>query len=632
MDPDDPFVTDPTGRLDLSSVTAGLMLGGRYRLEALLAHSRQVMSWRAADLVLSRSVLIHLLEPDEPRLGWVLQAARRAATVNDSRFLRVLDALEAKGQEPWSFVVCEYAVGDSIQNLLAEGPLTGEQASFVVHEVAAALSPQHARGLFHRRIDPSSVVITSNGNVKIVGFLIDAALRPEPGEDDQSWSEQEGSDAAALGRLLYAATTAHWPVSPSEPQRSHFGLRPAPLLGLPPAPGAANEQLWPAPHEINRQINPELSAITMAILRPTLGLVGPSLRTADEISDSLDGLIGALDAEESLEERVRNYRGLAATPAAPAVLPSVDEWRSTADDPLTNTARLSSVERSQLNGRPAARPEPAEDDGPPTALSDALDDEDDDEALAETRQRPAVKVTPERSIAMQGTRPRPVPAPPRQKPSKAPVGALTKRGVLVLIIFVIIALVSLQVRSCTTPLSSQPTVSQTDAQSTAPEEQAPQPAAIVANYDFDPPADGGSGNENSDQAHLAADGDPSTVWKTLTYLNNSKFGGLKPGVGMVIDLGQQVPVGSVSIILDNQPNALQLMVPIEADATADRPPMDTVTQWQVIASDEAAGLQVTLRPAEPVTTRWVLVYFTNLPPVGDSLYRSGIAELYVNRD
>ena len=174
--PDSP-ATDPTGRVVRPTATAGLMLSGRYRLEALLASTGGIMTWRATDNVLSRPVLMHLLPPDDERMGWVLNAARKAATITDARFLRVLDALEATGQEPWSFVVSEFAVGDSLQTLLGNGPVSGEQASYIVGQMASALAPLHARGMFHLRISPSSVIITVNGNIKIVGFLIDAALR-----------------------------------------------------------------------------------------------------------------------------------------------------------------------------------------------------------------------------------------------------------------------------------------------------------------------------------------------------------------------------------------------------------------------------------------------------------------------
>ncbi len=53
MDFDDRFNTESAGHLDLSTVTAGLVLAGRYRLDSLLAFSHGVMTWRAVDQILS---------------------------------------------------------------------------------------------------------------------------------------------------------------------------------------------------------------------------------------------------------------------------------------------------------------------------------------------------------------------------------------------------------------------------------------------------------------------------------------------------------------------------------------------------------------------------------------------------
>lgn len=203
---------------------------------------------------------------------------------------------------------------------------------------------------------------------------------------------------------------------------------------------------------------------------------------------------------------------------------------------------------------------------------------------------------------------------------------------MLLVAFVVIALVALQVRSCMTPGASQPTVGPTEQPTVEQTSVAtPVPAAIARAFDFDPQADGGDANENADQAHLAVDDDPATVWKTLTYLNNPEFGGLKPGAGLVLDLGGEVQVGHVTLLLDNEPNEVQLMVPIQADPAAEMPPTGSVSEWQIIAQDPAAGRQVTLAPEAPVMTRWVLVYFTKLPPVGEALYRSGVAEATVNQ-
>ena len=614
MDFDDRSNTESAGHLDLSTVTAGLVLAGRYRLDSLLAFSHGVMTWRAVDQILSRPVLVHLLEPEDERLGWVLEAARRAATVIDSRFLRVLDAQEASGQEPWSLVVCEYAVGDSLKTLLAAGPLTTQQAGFIVHEVAVALAPLHARGLFHLRINPDSVIITANGNVKIVGLLIDAALRPQPGEDQLSWSDQEAIDVNALGQLLYASMTGNWPVPPSLPQRPNWGLPAAPMRGLPPAEGEPDQQVWPAPHELNRQIDPEASAVTMAVLRPALGQVGPSLRSADDIADSLEGVIAMPGAEESLENLVREHQGLT-TSSAPAVLRNNQSWGTTAGRPAANAAGTDATAATQtVPDQPAVDESPTERWTMPPA---------DEEPTAVRQVRPPED--PPRPKPAPVERPRPVPAPPRQPAKPVRTGALGRRWILILVGFVLVALVALQMRGCDwSNLGSGESTAETSAAT-------PEPTEIVSAFDFDPIADGGSQNENSDQAHYAADGDPSTVWRTLTYLSNPRFGGLKPGVGMVFDLGREAPVASVSLILDNQPTGLQLMVPIEADPTSNQPPMNTVDEWRTVASDPAAGLQAVLTLDEPVTTRWVMVYFTELPSVGVGLYRSGIAEAYINR-
>src|SRR5919106_728650 len=60
--------------------------------------------------------------------------------------------------------------------------------------------------------------------------------------------------------------------------------------------------------------------------------------------------------------------------------------------------------------------------------------------------------------------------------------------------------------------------------------------------DFDPH---GTGGEHGDDAHFAADGDGSTNWSTEDY--NDPLEVLKPGVGLIFDLGESVDVGRVEI-------------------------------------------------------------------------------------
>jgi putative peptidoglycan lipid II flippase len=147
---------------------------------------------------------------------------------------------------------------------------------------------------------------------------------------------------------------------------------------------------------------------------------------------------------------------------------------------------------------------------------------------------------------------------------------------------------------------------------------------IAAMTDFDPVTDGGSGDENSDEVQLATDGDPSTAWTTLTY-DSPQLGNLKPGVGLLVDLGEARTVTAVDLTLIGTGTDLEL----RAAAQGVTSPPPRAGGLHVVASANDAGTQVSLEPQDPVTTRYLLVYLTKLPPGGTGGYQGGIAELKV---
>ena len=69
------------------------------------------------------------------------------------------------------------------------------------------------------------------------------------------------------------------------------------------------------------------------------------------------------------------------------------------------------------------------------------------------------------------------------------------------------------------------------------------PIAVTSVSTFDPVGDG---EENENRARLATDGNPATSWATDRY-NTRAFGGLKPGVGLVLQLGQPVDLAGLRI-------------------------------------------------------------------------------------
>ncbi len=147
--------------------------------------------------------------------------------------------------------------------------------------------------------------------------------------------------------------------------------------------------------------------------------------------------------------------------------------------------------------------------------------------------------------------------------------------------------------------------------------------AISSITDFDPLQQGQPREENPDLVPLAVDGNPKTAWRTLTYYGNPQLGGLKAGVGLLIDLGSQVQVSEVDVTLIGQPNALSLLVAPGEDQAPSNP-----SGFSVAASYQGDSTEVALVPSEPVTTRYLVVWLTSLPPVPGG-YQGAVAEVSV---
>lgn len=565
----EPVIPLPSGRVNQ-------MVGDRYRLEEELAERRHTVTWRAFDTKLSRAVLVHAIADADPRRDAVLEAARKAAIATDSRFLRVLDAVADDSVRDSAYIVCEYVPGQSLEQLLKQGPLSVIEAAWVVRELADALTPMHAAGLFHQMLNPDTVVVTATGSVKIVGFLIDAALSPDE-VGDLSWSEREEADVRALGQLLYACLVTRWPTM-DQSDTPWWGLRPAPY----------DAKGWLTPRQVRAGVSPALDQVCDQILheRPRLG--GTPLRSAHQIDQSLSRMLGTADASADLEHRVRHpqpSRGL--------------------DDTLTAASTEATIVTPQTPTEPAAFDSPHVDNTHLDSTDPAHPHDDDDEDDRSTRLMPA-------HDGVYG------PDNPRERPGATRPWLRLLLGLVLL--SVLIGLVAVAVKQAGNG---------SDQGGATPSSTAAQKLPIAKVDDFDPEADGGNAEENPNQVALAWDGKPATAWTSLTYRGNPKLGGLKPGVGLVVDLGQPVSVGSVKLTLQGTPTAVEIYIPQGDAATLTTPDMSTVERWKQVANNGAASTSVTLKPASPVTTRFVLVYLTSLPKVDEGRYRAGIAEMEV---
>jgi putative peptidoglycan lipid II flippase len=132
---------------------------------------------------------------------------------------------------------------------------------------------------------------------------------------------------------------------------------------------------------------------------------------------------------------------------------------------------------------------------------------------------------------------------------------------------------------------------------------------------FDPEGDG---EENPSAVGLAVDNDPSTSWTTVNYRGSSHFGGLKPGVGLLLDLRKPTTVRVAELVLTAAGSSVELRAGDQAPRTESDLP--------VVAATAGAGSQVRWDLSRPTTARYWLVWFTDLPKAGDS-YRIGVTEV-----
>jgi hypothetical protein len=131
------------------------------------------------------------------------------------------------------------------------------------------------------------------------------------------------------------------------------------------------------------------------------------------------------------------------------------------------------------------------------------------------------------------------------------------------------------------------------------------------------------GRESDDLAVTVNDDDPDTAWLTSQYTTPDLDG--KEGVGLILDLGQPQDVQQVSLNLVGAGSNLDIRV---ADRVLPDPAL-----WTPLASAFAPRDRIDIRSPRPITGRYVLVWFTQVPPAldqGTGVYQGGVRSAVVS--
>jgi eukaryotic-like serine/threonine-protein kinase len=165
-------------------MTQPRLLGDRYELDGVVGRGGMAEVYRARDLRLDRTVAIKTLRTDLAR-DQTFQArfrreAQSAASLNNPSIVAVYDTgedLDLSTGAPVPFIVMEYVDGRTVRDLLIEGHrLLPERTLEITSGVLRALEYSHQAGIVHRDIKPGNVMVTRNGDIKVMDFGIARAM------------------------------------------------------------------------------------------------------------------------------------------------------------------------------------------------------------------------------------------------------------------------------------------------------------------------------------------------------------------------------------------------------------------------------------------------------------------------
>lgn len=159
------------------------LLGGRYQVGELLGYGGMAEVHRGRDLRLGRDVAIKMLRTDLARDQTFQMRFRReaqnAAALNHPAIVAVYDTGEERAPtgEVLPYIVMEFVAGRTLKEVLAaEGRIMPRRALEMTADICAALEFSHRHGIIHRDIKPGNVMLTPNGQVKVMDFGIARAL------------------------------------------------------------------------------------------------------------------------------------------------------------------------------------------------------------------------------------------------------------------------------------------------------------------------------------------------------------------------------------------------------------------------------------------------------------------------
>lgn len=272
------------------------ILAGRYQVGEIIGRGGMADVFEGVDLRLGRKIAIKLLKSDlandETFESRFAQEAQASAKMAHPTIVRIYDAGEEistdsnGNQRKTPFIVMEYVKGKLLRDLMHERKLTTAEAVGLAKGVLTALEYSHRAGIIHRDIKASNIMVTEEGQVKVMDFGIARAI------SDSSATQAHTSGIVGTAQYFSPEQARGEAVDARTDLYSTGVLLYEMLAGRPPFKGDTavsvayqhvSEKVTP-PSEHNPEITPELDQVVLNALKKDRD---ERFQTAEEFRDHL---------------------------------------------------------------------------------------------------------------------------------------------------------------------------------------------------------------------------------------------------------------------------------------------------------------------------------------------------------
>ncbi|MGB9905788.1 MAG: protein kinase domain-containing protein, partial [Candidatus Saccharicenans sp.] len=232
----------------------GQLIAGKYQILRQVGQGGMGVVFEAQDVRLKRSLALKFLPAEllgeERARERFIHEAQAASALDHPNICTIYEIGETEEQQ--TFMAMAFYKGESLKSRIRRGPLNVDETLSLALQIAEGLAAAHDHGIIHRDVKPANIIITEEGQVKLLDFglakLAGEAHLTRPGtvlgtlaymspEQLTGREIDARTDVWSLGVVMYEMLTGHLPFEgDTEPACAysivHKRLRPIKSLPL----------------------------------------------------------------------------------------------------------------------------------------------------------------------------------------------------------------------------------------------------------------------------------------------------------------------------------------------------------------------------------------------------------------